>query len=77
MPHSHPTKGTCPVAAVVTNKPEVTEKDLKDFTLQNGPAYAHPRRILVKDNLPMTGVNKVDLQQIKTELDQLELENST
>jgi long-chain acyl-CoA synthetase len=77
MPHNHPTKGACPVAAVVINKLEVTEKDLKDFTLKNGPAYAHPRRILVKDTLPMTGVNKVDLQQLKTELDQLELENSS
>ncbi len=75
-PHAHPTKGSCPVAAVVTNRSDVTEAELKAFTLANGPAYAHPRRILLKESLPLTGVNKVDLKQIKAELDQLELEGN-
>lgn len=73
-PHSHPTKGECPVAAVVLNDPTVTEAELKAFALANGPAYAHPRRILIKDVLPLTGVNKVDLRMVKPELDALSLE---
>lgn len=72
-PHPHPTKGECPVAAVVLNRDGVDEAELKAFALANGPAYAHPRRILIKDALPLTGVNKVDLRQIKPELDALEL----
>jgi hypothetical protein len=42
----------------------VSEADLKTYTLENGPAYAHPRRILIKDALPLTGVNKVDLRAV-------------
>jgi len=71
--HVHPTKGECPVAAVVLSGPSVTEGELKAFTLANGPAYAHPRRILIKDALPLTGVNKVDLRLVKPELDALAL----
>ncbi len=49
---------------------------MKAFALANGPAYAHPRRILIKDALPLTGVNKVDLRQVKPELDALELDGA-
>ncbi len=72
-PHAHPTKGECPVAAVVLKHGGVDEAALKAFTLENGPAYAHPRRILIKDALPLTGVNKIDLRLLKPELDALVL----
>ncbi|MEQ9121907.1 MAG: fatty acid--CoA ligase family protein, partial [Alphaproteobacteria bacterium] len=74
-PHAHPTKGECPVAAVVLapEAKDIDEAALKAFALQNGPAYAHPRRILIKDALPLTGVNKVDLRLVKPELDALQL----
>jgi long-chain acyl-CoA synthetase len=76
LPHAHPTKGECPVAAVVINGNDVDEAELKAFTLAHGPAYAHPRRILIKDALPLTGVNKVDVRLVKPELDALEVAGS-
>jgi acyl-CoA synthetase (AMP-forming)/AMP-acid ligase II len=50
-----------PVAFVVP-KPgaTVTEKALKEFTLRNGPAYQHPRRIWSLEAFPLSGTNKVD-----------------
>ena len=50
-----------PVAFVVP-KPgaTVTEKTLKEFTLRNGPAYQHPRRIWFLQAFPLSGTNKVD-----------------
>lgn len=74
LPHDHPTKGQCPVAAVVLNDSSISEAELKAFTLQNGPAYAHPRRIIVKDELPLTGVNKVDLRAVGAELAALKID---
>ena len=65
LTHAHPTKGECPLATAVINQGNVDEADLKAFTLTHGPAYADPRRILIKDALPLTGVNKVDISLIK------------
>jgi long-chain acyl-CoA synthetase len=76
LPQAHPTKGECPVAAVVLHDETVSEADLKAYTLQNGPAYAHPRRILIKDNLPLTGVNKVDLKAVGLELAELKIDGA-
>lgn len=75
-PHDHPTKGACPVAAVILNDDAVDEAALKAFTLEHGPAYAHPRRILIKETLPLTGVNKVDMRVIGPELASLELDGA-
>ncbi len=36
------------------------EEELKKFALQNGPVYAHPRRIFFIDVLPLAGTNKID-----------------
>ena len=30
------------------------------YTLEKGPAYAHPRRIVLVDEMPIDGVGKVD-----------------
>lgn len=50
-----------PVAFVVP-KPgaKPTEDALRRFTLDNGPAYAHPRAIWFVDELPLAGTNKID-----------------
>jgi long-chain acyl-CoA synthetase len=50
-----------PVAFVVP-KPgaAVTEKALKDYALQNGAAYQHPRRIWFLEAFPLSSTNKVD-----------------
>lgn len=76
LPQAHPTKGECPVAAVVLHDMNVSEADLKAYTLENGPAYAHPRRILIKDALPLTGVNKVDLRAVGQELAALKIDGA-
>jgi acyl-CoA synthetase (AMP-forming)/AMP-acid ligase II len=68
VPTAHPVKGQAPVAWIVP-KPDagVTEEEIKQHFLANGPAYAHPRRVFFVDKLPVSGTNKLDrsaLQQM-------------
>jgi acyl-CoA synthetase (AMP-forming)/AMP-acid ligase II len=68
VPAPHPVKGQAPVAWLVL-KPgaEATEDEIKQHSLANGPAYAHPRRVFFVDALPVSGTNKLDrgaLQQM-------------
>ena len=54
-------KGTKPVAFVVAkagHKP--TEEAIKQYALENAPAYAHPRFVWFVDDLPLATTNKVD-----------------
>ncbi|MCG8696225.1 MAG: hypothetical protein MI806_33830, partial [Minwuiales bacterium] len=61
VPVEHATKGEAPVALVVLRDGiDIGEDDLKRFCLDNGPAFAHPRRVLTTDELPLTGAAKVD-----------------
>ncbi len=61
VPFPHKIKGDVPVAMVVrASGGAVGENELKQFALQNGPAYAHPRRILFVDRLPLNGAAKTD-----------------
>jgi len=61
-------KGTVPVAFVVpvagTGSDEET---LKQFCLNNAPAYAHPRKIFFKDTLPVGGTLKIDRRVLEAE----------
>jgi long-chain acyl-CoA synthetase len=59
-------KGFKPYAFVVlkTGK-HTTEKELKEHCLSNGPAYLHPRRVWILDELPLTGTNKVNSRLLK------------
>ena len=61
VPIDHEMKGLAP-AALVTLRPGATagEADIKRFCLDNGPAYAHPRRVFPVDALPVGGTGKVD-----------------
>jgi len=69
VPLPHPTKGEVPVAMVVLAKSaSATTEDLKAFCLKNGPAYAHPRRILVVPELPLNGAAKTDRLEVKKRL---------
>ncbi len=43
----------------------LTEKDLKQYALDNAPAYAHPRRIFFVSELPLAGTNKIDRKLLK------------
>ncbi|MCY3600546.1 MAG: class I adenylate-forming enzyme family protein [Gemmatimonadetes bacterium] len=61
VPVPHALKGAVP-AAVVRLGPEAraTAESLKRYTLERGPAYAHPRHIALVEEMPLTGVGKVD-----------------
>jgi acyl-CoA synthetase (AMP-forming)/AMP-acid ligase II len=54
-----------PVAFVVTRPgAAVSESDLRQYTLLQGPAYQHPRRIWFLQELPLSGTNKIDKQAL-------------
>jgi acyl-CoA synthetase (AMP-forming)/AMP-acid ligase II len=56
VPHS--VKGEAPVAFVEAES--FNEKEIKDYSLEHAPAYAHPRRIFDIKKIPLTGVGKPD-----------------
>jgi acyl-CoA synthetase (AMP-forming)/AMP-acid ligase II len=61
MPFAHELKGEVPYAFVVPRAgATVSEEDLRQFALSNGPAYQHPRRVFFLDHLPLAGTNKID-----------------
>jgi long-chain acyl-CoA synthetase len=41
------------------------EQDVKAWALAHGPAYQHPRRVLVVTELPLAGTNKIDRAALK------------
>jgi acyl-CoA synthetase (AMP-forming)/AMP-acid ligase II len=62
----HDVKGEAPAAFVVLFRPEETsEREIKDFFLARGPAYAHPRRVLFRESLPLSGTGKLDRRQLE------------
>ena len=61
VPVPHAVKGAVPAAMVkLASGSEVTAEALKMYTLERGPAYAHPRHIVLVPEMPLTGVGKVD-----------------
>jgi acyl-coenzyme A synthetase/AMP-(fatty) acid ligase len=38
----------------------LTEQAVKEWTLTHGPAYAHPRRVILTDEIPLAGTGKID-----------------
>jgi acyl-CoA synthetase (AMP-forming)/AMP-acid ligase II len=72
VPAPHSVKGQAPVAWVVLHKgAAATEDELKAFTLERGPAYAHPRRVFFIDELPVSGTNKIDRKFLTEEAKRL------
>jgi len=62
-----PIKGHNPYAFVVKDKKSsLTEQDVKDFVLENAPAYQHPRRVWFLDKMPLTASNKIDKLRLET-----------
>lgn len=64
----HKTKGEAPVAFVIL-KPgaEVTEEEIKEFSLERLPTYAHPRRVFFKEGLPQSGALKTQRYKLENE----------
>jgi len=66
----HATKGKVPVAYVVAEPgTPLSESELKAWTLEHGPAYAHPREIFLVDSLPMGGTLKIDKNRLLSDYD--------
>jgi long-chain acyl-CoA synthetase len=66
VPHAHRVKGFAPVAMVVPRPGTRLEAEtVKRFCLERGPAFAHPRIVLVVDKLPLSGADKVDRKQVR------------
>ena len=66
VPVPHAIKGEVPVAVVVKRKgASIGEAEVRDYALKNGPAYAHPRRVLFVDALPLNGAAKTDRIAVK------------
>jgi acyl-CoA synthetase (AMP-forming)/AMP-acid ligase II len=66
LPFEHEMKGQVPYAFVVLREgAHATEEELKQHALQNAPAYQHPRRVFLLDQLPLAGTNKVDQQRLR------------
>ncbi|CAH0120007.1 Long-chain-fatty-acid--CoA ligase [Paenibacillus sp. CECT 9249] len=60
-------KGYAPAAFVVKRPGSaLSEREVKDFFLERGPAYAHPRKVLFLERLPLSGTGKVDKAALKT-----------
>ncbi len=70
VPVPHGVKGYVPVAMVSTRPgSETDEAQLKKFCLDNGPAYAHPRRVAVVPEMPLNGAGKVDRTVVQQRLE--------
>jgi long-chain acyl-CoA synthetase len=66
LPFDHDLKGQVPYAFVVPRDgAKVTEDELKQFALANGPAYQHPRRVFLLKELPLAGTNKIDRDKLR------------
>lgn len=61
VPLAHEVKGHVPAALVVAAPDSrATPEALKRHALEHGPAYAHPRRVVLVDAMPLTGAGKPD-----------------
>lgn len=59
-------KGQLPAAFVVPRPgARIDAQSVKDFALEHGPAYQHPRFVEFMDQLPWQGTNKVDRKTLK------------
>ena len=61
LPFAHELKGQVPYAFVVLRPgQQATEQALKDYALEHGPAFQHPRRVFFLERMPLAGTNKID-----------------
>lgn len=58
-------KGAKPYAFVILKKDQyISEESLKLYSIANGPAYQHPRKIWFLKEFPLTGSNKIDKKEL-------------
>ena len=44
---------------------DLNEETVKEYALEHGPAYAHPRRVFFVQALPLSGTNKIDRRMLE------------
>ena len=72
VPATDDIKGQIPVAFIVPRPGERPEpEDVKRYALANGPAYAHPRLVVIRDQLPLSGTHKFDRAALTAEAESL------
>lgn len=70
VPIPHEVKGFVPAAMVVVRPgATLTADDLKGYALANGPAYAHPRRVMIVAEIPLSAAGKPDKNRIRAALE--------
>ena len=63
-------KGTLPFAFVVRESgASVNEVEIKAFAIANGPAYAHPRFVEFREEIPLAATNKPDRKRLTSAAD--------
>ncbi|KAA9002713.1 acyl--CoA ligase [Affinibrenneria salicis] len=71
VPVADDIKGQKPVAWVIPRAGESLDPQaLKNWALQQGPAYLHPRHIWLTDHFPLAGTNKVDRRALQISAEQ-------
>jgi long-chain acyl-CoA synthetase len=69
VPVEHSVKGMVPVALVMLRAEGAATPDaLKAWTLERGPAYAHPRVIEIVEAIPLNGAGKNDRAAVAREM---------
>ena len=77
VPIADDIKHTLPVSFIVRRKGSVlTEADIKQHALSNGPPYQHPRRVYFVDSLPLNTIGKIDRKVLEDQAKQLAKETS-
>jgi long-chain acyl-CoA synthetase len=70
VPIRHPVKGHVPAALVMLERPGATdEAALRQWCLERGPAYAHPRHVEIVAQIPLNGAGKNDRTAVARDLD--------
>ncbi|MDJ1430880.1 AMP-binding protein [Halostagnicola sp. A-GB9-2] len=67
----HEVKGEAPVGYVVLEEgADITERELREFSLDYVATYAHPRRIFTVDELPRSATQKVQRYKLEEDLEE-------
>ena len=68
VPAPHAVKGEVPIAFVVERERGRTgEEEVKRFFLERGAPYAHPRRVVLLEALPLSGTGKIDRAALRVQ----------
>lgn len=61
-------KGQIPVAFIVPRRGRApTAAEIKEYALEHGPAYAHPRFVEFMERMPVSGTEKIDRTSLTAE----------